>query len=110
MGTELSAGRAFDCALARDLFGVEVRGDVFWRDLDVVPLMRVPDYSTEWNAAGSVLHFMAAHGSSLTLDWGEETAAWECAWVTGGTRFVGHGDTAMLAICRAAMEAMEGKR
>jgi hypothetical protein len=29
------------------------------------------------------------HGSSLTLNWGEDTDAWEVDWITSGRRFVG---------------------
>ena len=29
------------------------------------------------------------HGSSLTLNWGEDTGCWEVDWITSGERFRG---------------------
>lgn len=39
-----------------------------------------------------VLEWMADGGSSVLLNFGEDTGAWECSWITGGERFTGiHG-------------------
>lgn len=40
----------------------------------------------EWTLRGK-LQLMADRGSSVTLNWGEDTNAWECSWITGGKRF-----------------------
>ena len=34
-----------------------------------------------------LLGWMAAHGSSVILNWGEDNNQWECSWITGGNRF-----------------------
>ena len=36
------------------------------------------------------LCFMQAHGSSVTLNYGEDTDYWECSWITSGKRFSGY--------------------
>ena len=36
------------------------------------------------------LAFMQEHGSSVTLNWGEDTGDWECSWITSGDRFSGY--------------------
>ena len=36
-----------------------------------------------------VLTWMQAHGSSLILNYGEDTEHWECSWITSGTRYLG---------------------
>lgn len=39
-----------------------------------------------------VLEWMADGGSSVLVNFGEDTGAWECSWITGGIRFTGvHG-------------------
>jgi len=34
-----------------------------------------------------MLEWMAIHGSSVLLNWGEDDNQWECSWITSGTRF-----------------------
>jgi hypothetical protein len=36
-----------------------------------------------------ILVWMKENGSSVTLNWGEDTGAWEISWITGGTRYTG---------------------
>ena len=36
-----------------------------------------------------MLGFMADKGSSVVLDYGEDTGQWEASWITGGNRYVG---------------------
>lgn len=33
------------------------------------------------------LGWMAVHGSSVVLNWGEDDNLWECSWITSGKRF-----------------------
>jgi hypothetical protein len=40
------------------------------------------------------LELMRRNGSSVTLNWGEDTGQWECSWITGGKRFTYTSDTA----------------
>jgi hypothetical protein len=37
-----------------------------------------------------VLDKMTQEGSSVLLNWGEDTNNWECSWITGGRRYVSH--------------------
>ncbi len=30
--------------------------------------------------------WLKAHGSSLSLNWGEDTGCWECSWISSGKR------------------------
>jgi len=46
---------------------------------------------------------MAHHGSSVLLNWGEDNKAWECSWITGGSRFTGFDANP----CQAAIHAIE---
>ena len=34
----------------------------------------------------TVLAFMQRNGSSVVLNYGEDTGLWECSWITGGER------------------------
>lgn len=34
-----------------------------------------------------IMEWMAAHGQSLVLNYGEDNQQWECSWITGGKRF-----------------------
>lgn len=63
------------------------------RSEDVRPGYTVEDSPSdeEWEQHGievfyRVLWDMAAHGSSVTLNYGEDTGQWECSWITGGQR------------------------
>ena len=54
--------------------------------------------------------WMQRHGSSLLLNWGEDDGLWECSWITGGQRYVGHSkliDRAMEKAIEAAGVEME---
>ena len=48
------------------------------------------------------LEYMRAHGSSVLLNWGEDTTLWECSWITGGDRYTGwtnHHPLGSVLIC-----------
>ena len=36
-----------------------------------------------------ILEWMAAHGQSVDLNYGEDDQHWECSWITGDKRFTG---------------------
>jgi hypothetical protein len=59
--------------------------------------------------AADVLAFMRHNGSSLTLNWGEDTDQWECSWITGGDRFTGVGRSVLSAVMQS-YEAMRKKQ
>lgn len=52
------------------------------------------------------LLWMADHGSSVTLNWGEDNALWECSWIVGGKRFSAFSHDANEAIRRAVEERL----
>lgn len=58
-------------------------------------LMRADANST---SAWMFLEWMALHGSSVSLTWGEDTDTWEAAWISRGKRFLGTGITALDAM------------
>lgn len=39
------------------------------------------------NSTTDKLERMKREGSSVILNWGEDTDMWECSWITGGVRF-----------------------
>jgi hypothetical protein len=41
---------------------------------------------------------MAESGSSVILNWGEDSNTWECSWISGGVRFTGNQTELRLAI------------
>lgn len=50
-------------------------------------------------------------GSSLIMNWGEDTDCWEVAWITGGVRFVAVGDDleGTLVACRLKAYSYYGR-
>lgn len=44
------------------------------------------------------LDYLVAKGSSVTLNWGEDTGAWEATWISGGVRHGGVGAAPQQAI------------
>ena len=52
-----------------------------------------------------LIHWLGAHGQSLTLTWGEESWAeqgwWDASWISSGVRHTGSGRT-----LRAALDAV----
>lgn len=92
VAAHLSTDHLVDQALRRDLYTLATMAP------------GTKPYTTEMAAAGDVLLFMAHKGSSVELNWGEDTDAWECSWITGGTRFVGAANIAPLAICCAFLQ------
>lgn len=47
------------------------------------------------------LAWMIDNGSSLILDWGEDSHMWECSWISGGERFTGLQKEIRLAILQS---------
>lgn len=43
-------------------------------------------------------------GSSLAMNWGEDTGLWECSLITGGNRFTERGSTLSATISRLARQ------
>lgn len=50
-----------------------------------------------------ILDWMSQRGSSVILNWGEDSNAWECSWITGGDRFTSFD----VSPCTAAVKAIE---
>lgn len=82
-----------------------------WTQPQTVISEELPAYSTDMGAAGHVLAYMVGHGSSVDLNWGEDTDAWECSWITSGDRSTGFAgkEQPALAICRAALKATKAR-
>lgn len=51
----------------------------------------------------TMLAYMQRHGSSVILNYGEDTGLWECSWITGGDRFTSVCETPT----RAAREVLD---
>lgn len=67
--------------------------------------------SDNWQITGEHLDRMKERGSSVILNWGEDTNCWECSWITSGKRYVGVStsphEAVRLALLRL-VEALEG--
>ena len=70
----------------------------------------VPAFCTDDDDALRLVLWMQHHGSSLTLNWGEDTDAWECSWITGGLRFTGCSVYWRGAVIAVAEQAIDAKR
>jgi hypothetical protein len=44
------------------------------------------------------LEGMAAHGQSVTLNWGEDNGLWECSWITGDRRYTAFSKNVDVAV------------
>lgn len=44
------------------------------------------------------LEYMGQHGSSVTVNWGEDTGAWEVSWITDGKRYTGVSANLQMAL------------
>lgn len=54
----------------------------------------------------AILVWMQLHGTAIGVDWGEDDGTrWSCAWVSGGTRYVGIGDDPLIACWEALRQA-----
>lgn len=54
-----------------------------------------------------LIKHMKEHGSALDMNWGEDNGVWEVAWITGGTRFVGHSRFLVSALLAAGTAACD---
>lgn len=54
------------------------------------------------------LEWMRQRGTSVILNWGEDTDLWECSWIANGERFTGFSDDPLDAT-RAAYIAAQKK-
>ena len=68
--------------------------------------MEIPRGDTSLEHLFSV---MQAHGSSVTLNWGEDNERWEVAWITSGTRYIGVSKESTVATQQAISQAMVGR-
>jgi hypothetical protein len=55
-----------------------------------------------------LIEHMREHGSSLIMNWGEDTAVWEVAWITSGGRFCGFRKQLRDALYAAHNDAIGG--
>ncbi len=55
-----------------------------------------------------LVEYMREHGSSLIMNWGEDTAVWEVAWITSGVRFCGFSKDLRRALYEAHSVAIGG--
>jgi hypothetical protein len=56
-----------------------------------------------------MLEFMRERGSSISLNWGEGTDCWECAWITGGNRYFGVNSSLFEAVLEARNRAFRAR-
>jgi hypothetical protein len=49
---------------------------------------------------------MTEHGSSLIMNWGEDTGMWECSWITGGVRIIVVSKELEAALTEARIKAL----
>lgn len=54
----------------------------------------------------AILGRMQQMGSSVDLNWGEDTGAWECSWISSGKRFTGWAKTPLEAV-RATLRKVD---
>jgi hypothetical protein len=65
--------------------------------------MSLPKRPFYGEALPTMLAYMQRHGSSVVLNYGEDTGLWECSWITGGDRFTSVCETPT----RAAREVID---
>lgn len=93
----LPAGREFDAWIRYYVCGQGKELDVVFN----VDSVNCPAYSTDWAAAGPLLEKMAGMGA-IFQDGGNKTQPWVIHGVYGDQCVIAVGETAPLAIARAA--------
>ena len=58
----------------------------------------------------SLLLGMQAMGSSVDLNWDEDTDLWECSWITSGERFTGFSKNPNTAARQAVLKVHWARR
>lgn len=53
-----------------------------------------------------LINYMTEHGSSLIMNWGEDTGMWECSWITGGVRIIVVSKELEAALTEARIKAL----
>jgi hypothetical protein len=79
-------------------------------DEDKVRVAEMNETTTSITQAADFLAYMKQRGSSLTLDWGDDTDQWECSWISSGDRFVGVARSPALAAARCYEAMVAAKR
>lgn len=112
MSGELLAGRELDARVAEKVMGWKpetFEGQPWWRDAEGCPWAscEVPRYSTSIAAAWQVVEKL---GGYALMERMSTSGLWLVAFGTSGARTnsESYGETAPLAICLAALAAMEG--
>jgi hypothetical protein len=57
------------------------------------------------DAVWRLLQFMRERGTSVTLNWGEDTDAWEATWITVGDRYLAADHDVVRALCAVIVAA-----
>lgn len=117
----MEAGRALDALVAERVMGWHARDA--WYDADDNWMADLEDNfpidaeafspSTSIEAAWQVVEKMRGRGWTMTLNQEAEMQfePWDCRFFgPNDRRAIAHGNTAPLAICRAALKAMEATR
>lgn len=50
----------------------------------------------------TMVNWMAHHGQSIILNWGDDSELWEVAWIPDGKRYCGFSKSPRMAIIQAA--------
>lgn len=107
------AGRALDAEIARRVFGYfdvgEFEGQLVHGEYNMNGWpMPTPHYSTDIAAAWTVVEAMQARDLRVVLD--SPLGGWECMTELDNWFHVERADTAPLAICLAALQAVDVSR
>jgi hypothetical protein len=104
---ELKPGREMDALVAERVFGWKrLRNQVGWyRDGDKSTWnMREPRFSTDISAAWTIVEKLK--GMEPEIEWSDEIHAWCVVFYKSKIDSATLGDTAPLAICKAALKAV----
>jgi hypothetical protein len=114
--TTMAAGRDLDALVAEKVMGHEVHRDVRWREPAILgPGQRIantpmPRYSTDIAAAWAVIQKLMETHFMYSLNASHESGHWCVFYPASGSPVEGeYADTAPLAICRAALAAVEAR-
>lgn len=96
----MKAGRELDSLIHEKVFGQDPRQEPYQRPDGAMVYPFVPEYSTDIAAAWQVVEKLTEGEFHLSRCYG---GGWECEL---GAPYISFGETAPLAICLAALEAV----
>ena len=110
----LQAGRKLDALVAEKVFGytVEEHGTLYVRRGKERGLRDLPDYSTDIGDAWLIVEKMRTEGCHVALETRLGGLGWSAwfGWKDRATDSESEANSPALALCRAALAAMESQR